>query len=142
MADEKRTVLVQGRLTDVWGNAEEAGIPVNGYEIHMGVSTPCPGYRPFSQIRARDDEEPRWDGAVDETQQVMGTYLHGIFANDAFRHVWLTTPRQRFGLPEIAISAHFAGLNSQEAAFNRLAEVVRSELNMDVIYRAIGVTGN
>lgn len=138
MADEKRTVLVQGQLAEAWG-AAAAGIPVNGYEIHMGISTPLPGYRPFSQIQANTEAEARWDGAVDETHQVMGTYLHGIFANDAFRQMWLTTLRQRFGLPELERIAEMTQMSIQEEAFHRLAEVVRSELQMDVVYRAIGV---
>ena len=31
------------------------------------------------------------DGAVDTTGRVWGCYLHGLFANTAFRHAWLSS---------------------------------------------------
>jgi adenosylcobyric acid synthase len=52
---------------------------IRGYEIHIGQSSGPDCSRPFSIIDGRSD------GAVSAEGLVMGTYLHGLFASDAFR---------------------------------------------------------
>jgi adenosylcobyric acid synthase len=145
MSSEKRTVLVQGvlhteELNGAYGEAEPPLIPVNGYEIHLGVTTALPGYLAFSRIRAINEETDHFDGARDEGNQVMGTYLHGIFANEVFLRTWLAQIRDRFQLPlDHASNIEMPSTaESQEAAFNSLASVVRSHLQMDIFYEALG----
>jgi adenosylcobyric acid synthase len=41
------------------------------------------------------DIEGRPDGAVSADRRVMGTYVHGLFASDAFRHAFLNSVRAR-----------------------------------------------
>ncbi len=53
---------------------------VEGYEIHLGQTTGPDCLRPVLQMG------DRFDGAVSEDGKVWGTYLHGIFGADEFRH--------------------------------------------------------
>jgi adenosylcobyric acid synthase len=65
------------------------GQTVAGYEIHMGHTRST---QPWLTL-ARRGETPvaLRDGAVDHTGRVWGCYLHGLFANTAFRHAWLSS---------------------------------------------------
>ena len=132
LAQEKTTVLVHGQLEGAY-----AHIPVSGYEIHMGQSHGLTGYRPFASVRRAADSEARSDGAVNSDGTVMGTYLHGIFDNDAFRRAWLRQVRDRFGLASPALPDLSMG-DVRAAAFDRLATIVREHLAMDVLYRILG----
>ncbi|MCL6518001.1 cobyric acid synthase [Alicyclobacillus sp.] len=166
MAAKKRTLLVEGELQGVF-----PGIGVAGYEIHMGRTDRDPGVPPFARVRragaqplgeaagadgvdgpaeadgvagmdgvAGADGVDGLDGAVGRDGRVMGTYLHGIFDNDGFRRAWLARLRSRFGLPEPAAPPpQMAAV--REAALDRLADVVRAHLRMDVIYRRLGPPG-
>jgi adenosylcobyric acid synthase len=59
------------------------GAPISGYEIHMGRTTGPDCARPFADVSGRAD------GAVSADGRVAGTYLHGLFAGDAFRVAFL-----------------------------------------------------
>ena len=54
-----------------------------GYEIHIGRTEGPDCDRPFSYIAGRAE------GAVSADGRIMGSYLHGMFADDAFRQSWL-----------------------------------------------------
>lgn len=69
MAADKRLERVSGTALDQ---------PLSGYEIHMGRTTGPDCARPFAHI-------PGPDGAISRDGRVMGTYLHGLFADDRFR---------------------------------------------------------
>ncbi len=60
-----------------------SGLPVSGYHMHMGVTSGAARARPFARIGSDHD------GARSEEGLVEGTYLHGIFGFDAFRHAFL-----------------------------------------------------
>ena len=62
----------------------ETGKPLSGYEIHMGRTTGPDTNRPMIRINGKDD------GAVSENGQVRGSYLHGLFASDAWRNAYLS----------------------------------------------------
>jgi len=55
------------------------GDPLTGYHMHMGVTRGAGLERPFARIGNAAD------GAVSPDGTVLGTYLHGVFAADAFR---------------------------------------------------------
>lgn len=132
LAAEKTTVLVQGKLAGDIGSLE-----ISGYEIHMGVSTALAGYRPFAYVQGANDDQARSDGAISEDGLVMGTYVHGIFENDAFRSRWLHQVRARFGLPAPASGAITSVADVRLQAYDRLADVVRAHLDMDTLYRLL-----
>ena len=67
------------------GTHLHSGAALNGYEIHMGVTKGADCTRPWLRFDGNDD------GASDPSGRVLGCYLHGIFASDAFRSAYLPT---------------------------------------------------
>ncbi len=67
LAPDKQLRNVRGRLT-------MAAAPLQGYEIHAGVTT-----GPALKSPAVLLDDGRSDGAVSDDGQVLGTYLHGLF---------------------------------------------------------------
>ena len=57
--------------------------PIDGYEIHIGRSSGPDCSRPFAHV----DGEP--EGATSADELVSGSYLHGMFVDDAFRAAFL-----------------------------------------------------
>ncbi len=55
------------------------GLEVAGYEIHIGRTAGPDCARPFATV------DGRAEGAVSADGRIVGTYLHGLFAADAFR---------------------------------------------------------
>jgi adenosylcobyric acid synthase len=72
-----------------------SGQPLAGYHMHMGVTEGHDRARPFARVGT----EP--EGAVSADGRVMGTYLHGLFAADAFRQAFLGTAAS----PDLAYEA-------------------------------------
>jgi len=100
---------------------------LSGYEIHMGET---PSQTAWLEISARNGEQVKVaDGSVSSDGKIWGCYLHGIFANDEFRHAWLESLGWR------------GHASSQSEAFNRsleaLADAVESALNMDLLEKII-----
>lgn len=76
LSPEKRVEPAKGRTND--------GAPVAGYEMHMGVTQGADCARPFAQLAGGLS-----DGAVSADGRVIGTYIHGLFADDRQRAAWL-----------------------------------------------------
>jgi adenosylcobyric acid synthase len=87
LTDDKRLERVQGLTND--------GIPVSGYEMHMGLTEGPDRARPFAHLSNGSSE-----GAVSPDGRVVGTYIHGLFADDRQRSAWLL----RFAAGGAAIS--------------------------------------
>ncbi|MDF2618401.1 MAG: cobyric acid synthase CobQ [Xanthobacteraceae bacterium] len=82
---EVDTVLTaEKRLVAITGST--GGIPFAGYEMHMGVTEGPGRARPFAHIDGGGPE-----GAVSPDGRVIGTYAHGLFADDRQRAHWLAT---------------------------------------------------
>ena len=124
---DKRTVQVQATLDAAIGPlAEIRHTPIRGYEIHMGRSELDDGaqLQPLCRIGSGDGHP---DGSLSADGRVWGTYLHGLFDNDALRHAWLRS-----------LGWQAAGRSfDRQAAYNRLADHVRSHLDMAAINRII-----
>jgi adenosylcobyric acid synthase len=71
-------------LTEVSGTTLADGVAVRGYEMHMGVTTGPDAARPLIRL-----DDGHADGAVSADGRVAGTYVHGLFAEDAQRRAWI-----------------------------------------------------
>ena len=85
--DVVTTLSAEKRLEPVRG-ATNDGAPFAGYEMHMGVTEGPDRARPFARL-----EDGSAEGAVSADGRVIGTYVHGLFADDRQRAAWLA----RFG---------------------------------------------
>ena len=81
---EVETVLdAAKRLVEVSGVELSTGMPINGYEMHLGITT-GPGLdRPMLRLPSGAD------GCISRDGRVAGCYLHGLFASDPFRRAFL-----------------------------------------------------
>ena len=93
---------------------------------------------PAFMITSRSGREQNCaDGVVRPDGLVMGTYIHGIFDNDEYRRALVDRLRTRKGLA--ALNTVQDTLARKQESYNRLAEVVKSSLDMDLVYRIMGV---
>jgi adenosylcobyric acid synthase len=76
-------------LIEVAGMERTSGERVRGYEMHIGRTSGADCARPMLDLQGRPD------GAVSADGRVMGTYVHGLFASDDFRHAFLNSLRAR-----------------------------------------------
>jgi len=113
-----------------------------GYEIHMGRTEILPGSSPAFTITVRSGEKVSLpDGAVSGDGLVMGTYIHGVFDNDAFRRHVINTLRLKKGLGLPVNDAALSTYEQRQRDFDKLAAVVRASLDMDRIYTILGLGG-
>ena len=113
--------------------AGAAGVEGEGYEIHMGETTPVEGACPTPAQYLRHGDDLVRGGAVSGDGRVMGTYVHGLFDCEEVRRVLLTNVAAIHGLPAPDVSGF-----SLDAELDRLADVVRAHLDMTLIYGLIG----
>ncbi|MDR0931702.1 MAG: cobyric acid synthase [Victivallales bacterium] len=105
------------------------GTMVSGYEIHHGETVSLDS----ELLEIRD----KFDRAVGFIRgNYFATYLHGVFDNDRFRRSWIDQVRIAKGWkPKGGVSTQYG----VENALNRLADHVRSRVDMTRLYRKIGL---
>lgn len=113
LSGDKRLEAVSGESFD--------GVPLSGYEMHIGRTAGRDCARPFAVVAGAAE------GAISPSGQVVGTYLHGLFGNDRQRGAWLT---RLGGAP--------SDLNYEadvDAVLDRLAAHVERHLDLDGLLR-------
>ncbi|HWR28532.1 MAG TPA: cobyric acid synthase [Negativicutes bacterium] len=119
--------------------AERSAAQLSGYEIHMGrTEFVGPVFPAFSILQRSGQPVAFDDGFVSADGLVMGTYIHGIFENDGYRRSLLDALRVRKGLPPLAGEV-VSYLDRKEAAYNKLADLVRANLDMEHVRRVMGL---
>jgi adenosylcobyric acid synthase len=101
----------------------------SGYEIHMGETLYENGAEPFAEIVRENETTPIADGAIARSGRVFGTYVHGLFDDDAFRHGFLDSVRETCGLTP----ARDYSTADREARIDRWADHLRESLDMNLI---------
>lgn len=84
LLDVETVMAPEKRLTLMRAQERTTGLDVTGYEIHAGVTDGPDCARPLLVLA-----DGRRDGAVSLDGRVMGCYLHGLFAEDAFRRAFI-----------------------------------------------------
>jgi cobyric acid synthase len=123
MAPEKTLVRTTARHLG-------AGLKLCGYEIHHGRSAT----EQLAPLVQRDDGETIGVGTSDG--RIWGSYLHGIFDADEFRRWFVDRLRQRRGLAPLR---RVMAVYDLEPAFERLAATVRESVDINAIYRQMGL---
>ncbi|EMG21463.1 cobyric acid synthase CobQ, partial [Leptospira interrogans serovar Copenhageni str. LT2050] len=104
---------------------------VEGYEIHHG-KTKSIGNTRVILLNEKAEEL----GHSDPTGRIWGTYIHGIFDKDEFRRKYLDQIRIRKGKsPLVKVQVSY----NLEKSLDRLARYVRQSLNINLIYRKLGL---
>ncbi len=154
-AREKTRTRVRG-LADGFNN-----VPIEGYEIHMG-ETSLTGGRNFSVlIETAGKEKPageetaggkgiegdtvKTDGCV--SGNVYGTYVHGIFDSSEMQKEIVRKlsenkifygirfdPEENAAATRETVSGSKSDVNYKEEQYDRLADIVRESLDMNLIY--------
>jgi adenosylcobyric acid synthase len=70
-------------LRETAGHCLQNGEKVQGYEMHMGVSTGPDCQNPWLELAGISE------GCISTDGRIMGTYLHGLFSQDGFRSAFL-----------------------------------------------------
>lgn len=92
---------------------------VEGYEIHCGISDGVDAQNALLQL-----SDKRYDGCVSDDNQVLGTYLHGLFDSACSANVLLSW----CGMTDqtaINLSEH------REQQLSRLADSIEKHINLD-----------
>jgi adenosylcobyric acid synthase len=120
----------------IWRNLY--GQEVKGYEIHMGQSTVLDSSCSLTRIFSRSGESCSVaDGACNDSGRVFGTYLHGIFDNPSVMLGIMNHIRREKGLP--ALDAANLPAMQRQHKYDQWADLVRASLDMDRIYRIMGL---
>lgn len=122
----KRTAQARGALPVLHGCfAPLSGLPYDGYEIHMGITTESGHAEPLLHKQG-----------TRSTQNVLGTYVHGLFDSahivQALHRVITGNTQAAQQLPDIASYRAF-----KEQQYDTLAAALRASLDMERVYRII-----
>jgi adenosylcobyric acid synthase len=110
-----------------------------GYEIHIGHTDYEVGAKHFSNLACGTDlSNTSRDGCISSDTRIFGTYLHGIFEEDSFRHQFLSAARAFHRLSPPRDVNPWKQL--REGSLNRLAHAVESALDMRAIFSWAGLT--
>lgn len=104
------------------GNLPEAeGVAMSGYEMHNGVSTGLALERPVFHLTRDGKTTP--DGAISNDNQLLGTYVHGVFDEPAACDALLRWAGLNSGAESIDYQAH------RQSQLDRLADQIEQHLD-------------
>ncbi len=115
--DMETTLAPHKQLRRVSGKLAFADAVVNGYEIHMGISTGAALQNPALFL------ENGPEGAITADGKVLGTYLHGLFDHPEACAALLSWA----GLNDPEASFDYSKV--REAGFDRLADALEAHLD-------------
>jgi len=116
---EKKTKRAAGKLLGT-------EIPVFGYEIHMGKVE-------WQEVRQHMFvlEDGTLEGTRRDDVAVWGTFIHGVFDSDQFRHYWLNQLREKNNLPPVEKRISFS--KTKEIMYNKLEEWFKGSLKVELL---------
>ena len=127
---EKQRTRVTGRIQPLSGSlAGLSGALVEGYEIHMGRTVRRPGTNPLLLL----------DNSIEDgcfANNNYGTYLHGFFDSAECRASLFAALAAKKGMDASELTA-FDYAAYKERQYNALADALRQNLDMELIYRIL-----
>ena len=102
----------------------------------MGTTLAAGSRSPFL-VESRSGQQVHTpDGAMDEDGMTLGTYMHGLFHNPIVLRSILEFVATRKG---VELPAAGNGID-QNTEYSKLAEVVRQNLDVRLVYREMGLS--
>ena len=141
MFSDKITSQVEAEIVGGTGTFRAGDAPLRGYEIHMGRRRSGGGAKPLFRITRRDGlpvQAP--DGLSTPDGRAWGTYIHGIFDNDALRRDFLEGLRARSGKGSGPVSSGFSYSRWKDEQYELLAEFVSRHVDVDRIFVEMGIS--
>lgn len=127
MENEKTLVQYKGKLSVNNGILKTLNnFEIKGYEIHQGITK-------GNEKNLTTDNRTIFVNR----DNIIATYLHGIFDNKDFTDVLLNEIRRRKGLEEVNNNISYEEYKLKE--FDKLEKLVRENVDIDEIYKIIGL---
>ena len=132
---QKVRTQVTGSFLNLNGDFSElSGVPLEGYEIHMGESILKEGAKKCVEITDAVTGASKTEGAF--TDQVLGTYVHGIFDREETAEALIRVLGKKKGIDVSEMTGvDFAAF--KETQYDLLAEKLRKSLDMEKIYQIL-----
>lgn len=90
LLDQQTTLNRNKTLRNVQGRMNDGGLKVSGYEIHAGITSGAELGSPVFSLTCKEEVSDRFeDGVVNADNNVLGTYLHGLFDQPDMLRYWL-----------------------------------------------------
>lgn len=136
-AEEKTRTRVSGSFANMGGKLKELSeVPLHGYEIHMGVTEyteePCPI---VCLTEETNQQSVKYDGA--HKGSCYGCYVHGIFEHGEVAKQFTSILMKEKGYDPLKVQAKDWNTHKEEQ-YDKLADIIRENLDMDRIYKIIG----
>jgi adenosylcobyric acid synthase len=112
---------------------------VSGYEIHIGETIYGIDAENFATLSPDlGSTGTANDGCIGAATRIFGTYLHGLFDEDSFRHQFILAARafHQLALPDDLLPWK----QLREESLNRLAREVENALDMEAIFGWVGLS--
>lgn len=123
MEKEKTMIQYQGEISSNIGLLKSLNNKkIKGYEIHQGITL-------GTEKNLTKDERT----ILVSRDNIIATYLHGIFDNKDFTDELLNEIRRRKGFTEINNNISYEEYKKQQ--FNKLEELVRANVDIERIYK-------
>ena len=129
-AKEKHTAQASGVVEASGWLTEASGVTVDGYEIHAGYNHLGENAVPWLRIGGKVD------GVMNAQGNVLGSYLHGLFDDGQLFAAIAAHIRKEKGI----VTGNQAPVSFQEfreREFDRIADIVRASVDMDMIYKIV-----
>lgn len=127
MENEKTLIQYKGKLVVDNGILKTLNnFEIKGYEIHQGIT------KGNEKNLTTDDRT-----IFVNRDNIIATYLHGIFDNKDFTDTLLNEIRRRKGLEEVNNNISYEEYKLKE--FDKLEKLVRENVDIDEIYKIIGL---
>jgi len=135
LLDIESTLSQEKKLSRSSGIWYSNGEKVEGYEIHMGVTTTSPDIASVMHLQSCNGVHvDTLDGAVNSDGKVWGTYLHGLFDMPGFRKKFLQELR-----PGLAYNTTKSVSLFRDRQYALLAEHFREYLDMPKLIGMLGI---
>ena len=119
---------------------------MKGYEIHMGISKIMESgndLMPLFNISRRGKEEAVMDDGLlrldrENKKMVMGTYIHGVFDNYIFRRAIVAVLKGFYNIRSVNTYNSVRSYDDfKQSQYDRLAELFRENMDMDLFYKIL-----